>query len=159
NQSRVIHLAAQTSGTSPAHMTLSLNKAAIIELDTDARDVLVSNPDIVDAVVRSPPRIFILSLKVGQTNAFFLHGQGKQIATMEIRVEPDVTDLGDALLRHLPDSSVKVEALNDNIVLDGSVKSVQDSSKAEDLAARFAGDPKKVVNMLRINGRQQVLIE
>jgi pilus assembly protein CpaC len=158
DQSRVIHLAAQSSGN-PAHMTLSLNKAAIIELDTDARDVLVSNPDIVDAVVRSPRRIFILSLKVGQTNAFFLDAQGKQIAELEIRVEPDVTDLGDALLRHIPDSQVKVESLNDNVVLDGTVKSAQDASTAQDLAARFAGSPSKVVNMLKVNSRQQVLIE
>ncbi len=58
---------------------LSLDKAAVVQLDDDARDVLVSNPDLVDAVVRTPRRIFLLASKMGQTNAFFFDAQGKQI--------------------------------------------------------------------------------
>ena len=52
-------------------LTLPLDKAAVVQLDADARDVLVSNPVLVDAVVRTPRRIFLLATKVGQTNAFF----------------------------------------------------------------------------------------
>src|ERR1700685_2127210 len=59
------------SGAVSQRLTLSLGKAAIVQLDTDARDVLVSSPDIVDAVVRTPRRIFLLAQKTGQTNAFF----------------------------------------------------------------------------------------
>jgi len=59
------------SGTSHQRLTLSLDKAAVVQLDTDARDVLVSNPELVDAVLRTPRRIFLLATKVGQTNAFF----------------------------------------------------------------------------------------
>ena len=65
----------------------------MVQLDADARDVLVSNPDIVDAVVRTPRRIFLLATKVGQTNAFFFDAAGKQILTLDIRVEKDVVDL------------------------------------------------------------------
>ena len=79
----------------PAHqrLTLALDKAAVVQLDTDARDVLVSNPELVDAVVRTPRRIFLLATKVGQTNAFFFDAQGKQILSLDIRVEKDVVDL------------------------------------------------------------------
>ena len=72
---------------------LSLDKAAVVQLDQDARDVMVSNPDLVDAVVRTPRRIFLLATKVGQTNAFFFDAAGKQILSLDIRVEKDVTDL------------------------------------------------------------------
>ena len=41
-------------GAAHQRLTLSLDKAAVVQLDADARDVLVSNPDLVDAVVRSP---------------------------------------------------------------------------------------------------------
>jgi len=71
-------------------LTLSLDKAAVVQLDADARDVLVSNPDMVDAVVRTPRRIFLLATKVGQTNAFFFDAAGKQILSLDIRVEKDV---------------------------------------------------------------------
>src|SRR5438045_8702566 len=85
-----------THGSGPAHqrITLALDKAALVQLDADARDVLVSNPEIVDAVVRTPRRIFLLAQKTGQTNAFFFDGGGHQILSIDIRVVRDVTDLG-----------------------------------------------------------------
>ena len=140
-------------------LVLSLDKAAVVQLDQDARDVLVSNPDLVDAVVRTPRRIFLLANKIGQTNAFFFDGAGKQILTLDIRVERDVTDLTNMIKASLPNSSVQVQAINDNVVLTGSVSSSLESTRASDLAARFAGDPKKVVNMLTVAGGAQVMLK
>ncbi len=107
------------TGRGAAHerITLSLDKAAIVQLDSDARDVLVSNPAIVDAVVRTPRRIFLLAQKIGQTNAFFFDGHGHQLLSIDIRVERDVTDLSKMLQGDMPGSDIKVAALNDNVVL------------------------------------------
>ena len=80
----------------------------MVELDTEAHDVLVSSPDIVDAVVRSPKRIFLLGLKTGQTNAFFFDTDGHQILSLDIRVEKDVTDLAAMMKANLPNSAIKV---------------------------------------------------
>src|SRR6185503_21188977 len=76
NSSSVIKLVANPSAA-PQRISLPLNKAIVVDLDTDARDVVVANPEIVDAVVRTPRRIFIMALKIGQTNAIFLDGQGR----------------------------------------------------------------------------------
>jgi pilus assembly protein CpaC len=145
----------------PAHqrLTLPLDKAAVVQLDTDARDVLVSNPDLVDAVVRTPRRIFLLATKVGQTNAFFFGADGQQILALDIRVERDVVDLGALIKASLPNSAIQVQAMNDNVVLTGTVSSALESTRATDLAARFAGDPKKVVNMLTVAGGTQVMLK
>ena len=140
-------------------LTLPLDKAAVVQLDADARDVLVSNPDLVDAVVRTPRRIFLLATKVGQTNAFFFDAQGKQILALDIRVEKDVVDLAGLMKASLPNSSIQVQALNDSVVLTGSVASALESTRAADLAARFTGDAKKVVNMIGIAGGQQVMLK
>jgi pilus assembly protein CpaC len=140
-------------------LTLPLDKAAVVQLDADARDVLVSNPDMVDAVVRTPRRIFLLATKVGQTNAFFFDAQGKQILALDIRVEKDVVDLSGLMKASMPNSSIQVQALNDNVVLTGSVSSALEATRAADLAARFTGDPKKVINMLGIAGGQQVMLK
>lgn len=140
-------------------LTLSLDKAAVVQLDADARDVLVSNPEMVDAVVRTPRRIFLLATKVGQTNAFFFDGEGKQILSLDIRVERDVVDLAALMKASLPNSAVTVQAMNDNVILTGSVNSALESTRAADLAARFAGDPKKVVNMLSVAGGAQVMLK
>jgi pilus assembly protein CpaC len=158
DESRIIRISASTAST-PQHLSLALNKAAVIELDRDARDVFVANPLIADAVVRTPRRIFVMSLKIGQTNAIFLDAQGRQIATVEIVVGSDVSDLNDQITHQLPEAKVKALALNDNVVLSGSVNNVQEASRAQDLAERFTGSKDKVVNNLSIDQRQQVLIQ
>jgi pilus assembly protein CpaC len=158
SNARVMPVATRDASTHQ-RLTLGLNKAAVVQLDQDARDVLVSNPDMVDAVVRTPRRIFLLANKVGQTNAFFFDSAGKQILTLDIRVEKDVVDLTSLMKASLPNSAIQAQAMNDNVVLTGSVSSALESSRAADLAARFTGDPKKVVNMISIAGGQQVMLK
>ena len=155
--SRIISMS-KHSGAAVQRVTLGLNKAAIVQLDTDARDVMVSSPDIVDAVVRTPRRVFLLGLKTSQTNAFFFDKAGQQIGSLEIRVEKDVTDLSLLMRSSLPGSNINVSSVNDNVVLNGSVASAHEAARAQDLAARFAGDPTKVVNMLKVPGSEQVMI-
>jgi pilus assembly protein CpaC len=156
---KLITVSARGNGTVQQHITLALSKAAIVQLDTDARDVLVSDPTVVDAVVRTPRRIFLLGQKTGQTNAFFFDAAGHQMLSIDIRVERDVTDLASMIHADLPDSSIHVAALNDNIVLTGNAKNAGDSSRAQDLAARFVGDPNKVANLLKISSNEQVMLK
>ncbi len=162
---RVINVAARGSGPAHQQLTLALDKAAIVQLDTDARDVLVSNPAIVDAVVRTARRVYLLGIKTGQTNAFFFDAAGHQILSIDITVERDVAGLTSMMRGNFPGSDIKVTALNDNLVLTGSVASAEQAARATDLATRFASDagkgvdPSKVVNMLKVNGREQVLIK
>jgi pilus assembly protein CpaC len=156
---RTITVATHGGGGQHQRITLALDKAAIVQLDVDARDVLVSNPDIVDAVVRTPRRIFLLAQKAGQTNAFFFDTAGHQILSIDIRVERDVADLTAMMHTIIPKSGIKVSAMNDNIVLTGTVTSAQDATRAADLAARFAGSADKVVNMLQVSAREQVLLK
>jgi pilus assembly protein CpaC len=159
SKARVISVSTHSDGTAHQRLTMALDKAAIVQLDTDARDVLVSNPGVVDAVVRSPRRIFLIANKTGQTNAFFFDGAGHQILSIDIRVERDVTDLGGMLRDNFPDSTIKVSAMNDNVVLTGTIGSAMDSTRAQDLAARFAGGADKVVNMLKIDAGEQVMLK
>jgi pilus assembly protein CpaC len=156
---RVIRVATGHGQPVSQHLTLGLNKAAIVELDSDAKDVLVSSPDIADAVIKTPRRIFLLGTKTGQTNAFFFDEGGHQILSLDIRVEKDVADLTAMMKANLPNSAIKVAAMNDNIVLTGRVASALDATRAADLAAGFTGDPKKVVNMLMVTDGEQVMLK
>jgi pilus assembly protein CpaC len=160
-------LKVSVSGNGPVHrqVTLPLNKAAVIELDADARDVLVSDPTIVDAVVRAPRRIFLLGQKIGEANAFFFDAQGRQLLAVDIRVEKEVGDLSSMIKAEIPGTDIRVESLNGNVVLSGTVESQHDATRAADIATRFAADPDKpndppkLVNMLQVKGGEQVMLK
>jgi pilus assembly protein CpaC len=140
-------------------LRLSLDKAVIVELPVDARDALVSNPRIADAIVRTPRRIYIIGLAVGQANAFFFDSAGQQILNLEISVERDFAALQTMYARVLPDARITVSPLNDNIVLTGSVETPSEADQARELAARFVDDPKRVLSMLEVRSSEQVLLK
>lgn len=137
---------------------LPLNKAAIIDLPNAAADVLVSQPSIVDAVVRSPRRVYLLGLTVGETNAFFFDSAGRQILNLEISVERDLDALSDLLKRLMPDSRIELEAINNNVIVRGSVASNSQAANAQAVVGRFIGDEDSVINMVSIRDRDQVML-
>ncbi len=147
------------TGKTARSVVLGLNKAAIVELPVAARDVLVSDPKVVDAVVRSATRTYLIGLTVGQTNAFFFNDKGQQILDLEIRVERDLTGLRDALRHYFPDAKIDVQAMNDHIVLSGTIDNASDADKARDLAERYVGKSEQVLNMLAVEGKQQVMLK
>jgi len=142
-------------------VVIGLNKSMIVELPQHAREVLVSSPEFVDAVVRSTRTSYLIGKKVGQTNIFYFDGSGRRILTLEVQVERDLADLQNLFDRMIPGSRIRPEAMNDNIILTGRVMNMTDASRAQDIAARFIGDAdgKKVLNMLVSESRDQVQLK
>lgn len=117
---------------------VGLNKSIVIDLPRDARDILVSNPDIADAVIRTPTRIYVTGVKVGQSNVIVFDRAGQRIVDLDLEVERDSSTLMAMLRRLIPGSDITVEVISDNIVLSGSVRNAADSRRAQDIANIFA---------------------
>ena len=138
---------------------LPVGKAAIVQLPRDASDVLVSSP-IVDAVIRSPRRVYLMAKQdIGQANAFFFDSKGRQILNLEIQIEHDIDVLTDLLNRLMPNTNISVESINESVVLKGSVKSSAEATNAVEIAARFIGEASNVISMININQREQVMLK
>ena len=149
-------------------VTIARNKSLLVELPRELRDVIVSNPEMVDAVVQSANRVYLIGKKIGQANAFFFDAQGERVLTLEVQVEIDTRPLDHMFRRFIAGSNIRTEVLNDTLVLTGTVRNPADSSRAEALAARFANTlepqndqaPKeKVINMLVVEGEEQVTLQ
>jgi pilus assembly protein CpaC len=141
-------------------VALGVGKSIVVDLSRDVRDVLVSNPKIANAVIRSSRRAYLIGGEnPGQTNIYFFDGEGRQIAGFDIAVTRDLNGVRGALRQMLPGADVHVEGVGDGVVLTGTVASPIDSQRATDLAARLVGDPSKVVNSLTIAGRDQVMLK
>lgn len=141
-------------------IVLPLHKAVIVELPVEVRDVLVANPLIADAVVRTSKRVYLLGQQAGATNAFFFDAEGKKILSIEIRVDNDSGMLSDTIKKFLPESNVKVEWLNDTVVLSGTAPSAIDADRARSIALHFVnGDDNKVLSMISVGGTEQVMLK
>jgi pilus assembly protein CpaC len=140
-------------------LSLGIGKSIVIDLPRDIKDVLVADPKIANAVVRSAQRAYIIGAAIGQTNIVFFDSAGQQIAAYDIAVKRDLNGLRAAMRQILPNADIQIEGVNDGVMLSGSVSSPIDVQQAGDLAARLVGSVDKVVNSITIRGRDQVMLK
>ena len=140
-------------------LALGIGKSIVIDLARDTKDVLVADPKIANAVVRSARRAYLIGVAPGQTSVVFFDGEGKQIVAYDIEVGRDAAGVREVLRRIAPRASIRVDAVNDSVVLSGMVASAEEAQQVVDAAAKLVGDPKKVVNGLTIQGKEQVLLK
>lgn len=139
-------------------MKIGLNKSRLIDLPGDVAEVVISNPAVAEAVVRTSRRVHLLGQQIGQTSAVFIGRDGVRLLTLDIEVDRDLAPVAALLRRLVPNSKIRLEAVNDNIVLTGTVTSPLDSARAADIAARFAPKPEQVLNLLDVEAKEQVLL-
>jgi pilus assembly protein CpaC len=126
-----------SSAAAGQRVKLGLNKSIVIDLPSDAYDILVANPGVADAVTRTARRIYLFGKAVGQTNIFVFGPNGEQIVSLDLAVERDVAGLEDYIQRFIPNSDITVELINDNVVLTGTVDTPLDAKRAAELANIF----------------------
>ena len=140
-------------------LPLGIGKSIVIDLPRDIKDVLVADPKIANAVVRSAQRAYLIGAAVGQTNIVFFDAAGQQIAAYDIAVTRDLNGIRGALRQTLPSADIRVEGIGEGVVLSGTASSQIESQQAADLAARLVGGPDKVVNSISVRGRDQVMLK
>jgi len=140
-------------------LSLGVGKSIVIDLPRDIKDVLVADPKIANAVVRSAQRAYIIGAAVGQTNIVFFDAAGQQIAAYDIAVKRDLNGVRAALRQIVPNSDIQIDGVGDGVVLTGSAATQIEAQQAADLAGRLVGAPDKVVNSIVVRGRDQVMLK
>jgi pilus assembly protein CpaC len=140
-------------------LSIGVGKSVVIDFPRNVKDVLVADPKIANAVVRSPQRAYIIGETVGQTNVVFFDSEGRQISSYDIAIKRDLNGVRTALRQMLPNATIQAEGVGDGVMLTGSVSSPIEAQQAGDLAARLVGGPDKVVNSIVVRGRDQVMLK
>ena len=152
-------------------VALGVSKSIVVDLPRDIKDVLVADPKIANAVVRSSRRAYIIGITVGQTNVFFFDAEGRQMAGLDIAVTRNLNGIRAAIRQVLPDADITVEGIGDGVILSGTVANQAEAQQAYDIANRIVsssaggfsfgggGQDTKVVNAIVVRGRDQVMLK
>jgi pilus assembly protein CpaC len=138
-------------------LSLGIGKSVVLDLPRDVKDVLVADPKIANAVIRSSQRAYIIGAGIGQTNVVFFDAEGQQVASYDIAIKRDLNGIRAALHSALP--GVQIDGVGEGVVLTGSVASPVEAQQAGDIAARLVGGADKVVNSIVVRGRDQVMLK
>lgn len=154
-----VHITKPGQGIVARNVKLGLNKSAVLDIEAPVGEIALANPEIADIVVGSSHRLFVVGKEAGQTNAFVFDPYGAPIVNLDIRVEQDLSELSELLDKLLPDSELRVASVNGSVLLSGRVPSLADSDRAMRLSRRFVDEDEKLVNMMTISGKDQVLLK
>ncbi|WP_332701579.1 type II and III secretion system protein family protein [Devosia sp.] len=147
---------------------VEINKTALIDLPAGAAEVIVGQPGVAAAIMRTRTRAIVQGITGGDTNIFFLDDQGRTIAVLDVKVIEEPSQVGNALqialARIIPGSNIRVESVTlggdtNRVVLTGNVLSGEDRNRATEVAVQFAGGPENVANILDVSGAQQVMLQ
>lgn len=141
------------------YVEIGVNKSIIIDLPVEAGEVIVSQPGVANALMRTRTRAVIQGIATGETNILFLDPSGAGIAVIEISVAQDSSGLAATINRLLPGSRVQVQSFANSVILSGDVQSGDDMEKAVAIAAQYVGGVSNVTSVINVAGGQQVALK
>ena len=155
-------------------VTLDLirGRAMVLETAFNVGRVAVGDPKVADVVVLDSRQINIVPLEFGETNLIIWKKGGKVAAAVDLQVGSTRTRLQSEIRRVLENDSIVLEGTRRAIVLKGTVESPLQMDNAVNVTKALmgdvqgsegevqgAGDSVQLVNLLKVGGNQQVMIE
>ncbi len=138
-------------------LVVPVGQSEVLEIGARYTDLMIANPEIADVLPLSDNSIYIVGKKPGSTG-LSIYGPGKRLLSVAmITVGANTNGLKQRLYEILPgETGIAVHPAGESIVLSGTVSSGPKLQQVLALADSYA--PGKVVNMLSVQGNQQVML-
>ncbi|HWU53974.1 MAG TPA: type II and III secretion system protein family protein [Rhizomicrobium sp.] len=148
---------AADAGSSSAPIVIAMGKSKLVELPSAYSDVMIADPKIADILPLNNHSIYVVGKAMGGT-ALTVYGAGRRVIyTSDVVVSADLESFKARLHEVLPhETNVSVGTANQHMLLSGTVSSPAALRQIMTLADTY--DPGKVVNMMSVQGTQQVML-
>jgi len=143
--------------TTAAPIVIGVGKSKLVDLPSGFTDVMIADPKIADVLPLNQHSVYVVGKGMGST-ALTVYGAGRKVIySSDVLVSADLDSLKARLHEVLPDeTNISVSTANQSILLSGTVSSPAALRQIVTLADTY--DPGKVVNMMSVQGTQQVML-
>lgn len=150
-------LPVQAKAQAREELVVPAGQSEVLDVGATYSDLMIADPNVADVLPLSNHSIYVVGKKTGSTS-LSVYGPGKRLLSVAmITVSANVSGLKQRLYEILPDEkNIAVHAAGDSLVLSGPVSSGPRLQQALALAETYA--PGKVVNMMSVQGTQQVML-
>jgi pilus assembly protein CpaC len=144
------------AGRSSATVKISIGKSENARTLDSFSEVIVSDPDIADAIPMTDRSLSILGKKIGNARVS-VYGEGKKlVGVFDVEVSYDTSRLGAELAQRFPSARFRVSSVNGRIMLAGNAPTGPIVDQAMTIAKQFGAD---VINAVKVSAPQQVMLE
>jgi pilus assembly protein CpaC len=137
-------------------IAVDMGKGTIIRLDKASTSVFVADPEIADVQLKSPTMIYLMGKSAGETTVYALDNDDTVLLNSRVEVRQDIGRLQREIQLMDPNSRVKVRAVEDSIVLEGSIANAAEGDDIRKIAARYVSADAKLVNKLILDAPNQI---
>ncbi len=137
---------------------LITGKSKIFKVNENISRLSIGSPEIADVILINSKEVYLLGKKQGTTNLILWSTRGEAVM-YEVQVGMDLISLHNKIKKLMPEvDEIGIDAVFENIVLTGKVSDAVKANRLVTLSEAFSGG-KKIINLLRIEGSQQVMLE
>jgi pilus assembly protein CpaC len=149
--------AALLGGGRNYELVVGAGKSEVLELPEPYTDLMIADPKIADVLPLNRHSVYVVGKAQGST-ALTIYGPGRRLlAAANVIVSSDIEGFKGRLAAILPgERDISVQPANQSLVVSGTVSSPAALQQVLALAESYA--PKNVVNMLGVEGTQQVML-
>src|SRR6476646_130627 len=145
-----------TAGRQTATVKVSIGKSESVRTAESFSEVIVSDPDVADAIPLTDRSLSVLGKKIG-TARVSVYGEGKKlVGVFDIEVSYDTSRLGSELAQRFPHARFRVSSVNGRIMLAGTAPNAMMVDQAIIVAKQFGAD---VINAVQVASPQPVMLE
>ena len=138
----------------PQVLPMLVGKSLLLKSPKSLTRVSVTDPEIASAIIVTPQQVLLHSKLPGNVT-LLLWDEDENTHSFELQVEFDLHALQQTVGRVFPEENVRVAQSGSTLVLSGDVSSEKD---AEQIVALVQTESKNVVNMLKIEQSDEVLL-
>ena len=149
-------LAAQETTSAPSVISVAKGSSAVVEHPTTLERVLITDPEVADAVPVSGTEVVINGNMAGSTT-LLLWGLDGSRATYTVRVGVNTAFIQEELGRLLPGSGITVAGAGNSVILSGDRIAPRTAERAIALATSLSNGS-DVVDHISVPDRAQVLL-
>ena len=151
-----------------APIEIILGKAEIVSLPGAVSDVMVADSSVVRVQVVQADRLYVVGMRLGDTNIIALDDKGDVIDTIDVHVTNDYRSLQSFVDRMFPDEAINIESLNGQLYLTGKVATPDMASKVANVVGHYVSEvqgtddkpvDELISNLLEVEGEQQVMLQ
>lgn len=142
------------SNVKSSHLNILLNKSVTLETRTPYKRVSVAQPEVADVNLLDHSRLLVTGKKAGGTQ-IVVWDDGDRAQVVDVTVQVDVAGLQEQLKRLFPGTKVEVSANNSDVILRGTVPSIDVEEQIVRIATPYGA---KVQDFTVISGGQQVML-
>lgn len=177
----VLYSASANVAVADTGVFLPVSRSSLVVLPSPVKEIVIANPDIVDAYAHNQTSLTLIGKTVGSTNVRLFDGSGKLLQTLDITVGYDLPAIRKSLKTFIPDETIGVQMVNTSVALVGNIRSNANTDKAIKIVQDYIGGAKSggasspmgaaatasastgsetpnIINMMKLISGQQVML-